>query len=273
MMALKLGAPPLVLYSDSAFFVHGWGRGKAWCTAPGRSHADVWREFWKVAEDFGVEAITVVKVKGHATQAMVDGGVVSEVDRWGNEQADAAAKKGAALHPDVSSTIEAIQGQRSQAQQCALWLGAGLEAAQQRGALPKELTASQKQDRPRSRPRKRVEILRDEVWHAEHRQAHLTEGAHHSHAVHRAGPFFFCVHCGCYGAQRLVALAAPCPMEATPSRRYLLNRLLDGRHPRTGMPVGVAERVSNSQLLPLSASRRSGRSCSTPCAVDGGRGH
>ena len=32
-MALRLGAPPLVLYSDSSFFVDGWGLGKAWCTA------------------------------------------------------------------------------------------------------------------------------------------------------------------------------------------------------------------------------------------------
>ena len=258
-MALKLGAPPLVLYSDSSFFVNGWGRGKLWCTAAGRSHADVWRQFWRVAEDFGIEAISVVKVKGHATQAMVDGGVVSEVDRWGNEQADAAAKNGAALHPDVRSTVDAIQAQREQAQQCALWLGAGLELAQQRGALPKELTADGKQDRPRSRPLKRVEVVRDEAWNTQHRQAHLTEGAHPSHVVHRAGPVFFCVRCGCYGERRLVALAAPCPLEATPSRRYFLNRLLDGRHPRSGELLGAVELAEAVPMGPFSASSRSRR--------------
>ena len=239
-MALRLGAPPILLDSDSSFFVDGWGRGKSWCTAVGRSHADVWRQFWRVAEDFGVEAITVVKVKGHATQAMFEGGLVNDVGRWGNAQADDAAKRGAALHPDVSCTVEAIQAQRLDATLCALWLGVGLEAAQQRGALPKELTASQKTDRPRGKPSKKVEIVRDDVWHAEQRQTHWTEGAHPSHAMNRLGPFFFCARCGCYGAQRLVSLAAPCPMETTPSRRYLLNRLLDGRHPRTNPLVRSA---------------------------------
>ena len=254
-MALRLGVPPLVLYSDSSFFVDGWKLGKKWCTAVGRAHADVWRLFWTVAEDFGVQAITVVKVKGHATQAMVDGGVVSEVDRWGNEQADDAAKKGAAMHPDVGQTVEDQTAQRATAYQCALWLGVGLEAAQQTGALPRELTSQQKADRPRGRQKKRIEVIPDQVWKDEKLQVHLTNGAHPSHALRKAGPFVFCTRCGCYGAQRLVALSSQCEMTATASRRYFLTKLLDGRHPRTGVSLGEVEAVGVVQRGPLSASR------------------
>ena len=249
-----------MLYSDSSFFVDGWKHGKKWCTAVGRAHADVWRQFWSVAEDFGVETITVNKVKGHATQAMVDGGVVSEVERWGNAQADDAAKKGAAMHPDVSQTVEAQAEQRATAYQCALWMGVGLEAAQKTGALPSELTSKQKTDRPRDRPKKRLEVVPDQLWKDEHLHVHLTGGAHPSHALRKTGPFVFCTRCGCYGAQRLASLASPCEMTATPSRRYFLTKLIDGRHPRTGVALGAAEAVSASQLGPFSASnkRRSG---------------
>ena len=255
-MALRLGAPPLVLYSDSSFFVNGWLGGKKSCTAIGRAHADVWRTFWAVAEDFGLEAITVEKVKGHATQAMVDGGLCTEVDRWGNEQADDAAKKGAAMHPDVSHTVAAQKVQRDEALQCALWLGVGLETAARKGALPQELTAAQKADRPCAKPLKRVEVIPDATWQAEQRLAHLTSDTHPSHCLQQTGPFVFCSRCGCYGAERLASLAAPCAKEATPSRRYLLKKLLEGRHPRTGAPLGGVERAAPSTTGLFTATRR-----------------
>ena len=36
----------------------------------------------------------------------------------------------------------------------------------------------------------------------------------------------------------MVALAAPCPKMVTPSRKYLLKRLLGGLHPRSGEYLG-----------------------------------
>ena len=178
----------------------------------------------------------------------------------GQEQADDAAKKGAAMHPDVSKTAEAQEVQRATAHQCALWLGVGLEAAQKSGALPSELTASQKAERPRDRPKKRLEVVPDQQWKGEKLQVHLTEGAHQSQALRKTGPFFFCTRGGCYGSQRLASLADQCALEATPSRRYFLTKLLDGRHPRTGAPLGEVEAVSVVQPGPFSASsrRRSG---------------
>ena len=263
MMALRLGVPPLNLYSDSAFFVKGWEKGRLWCEAPGRSHADVWRQFWQVAYDFGIQGITVHKVKAHATQKMVDDGEVDAVDRWGNNQADDAAKKGAALHPSTDKAAKDLRTSRLVATACAQWLGVGLECAQRVGALPAELTAAQKASRPRLCAGRRVEVVPDEVWREERRHDHLSLDAHQSHSLHKVGPYFFCTACGCYGAERLVALAAPCQRETTASRRYLLKRLIAGCHPRTGQHLGEVVRVdagAQACRLPLSASRRRGRS-------------
>ena len=259
-MALRLGAPPIVLYSDSAFFVGGWQRGQAWCTAGGRAHADVWRQFWQMAADFGIGAIQVVKVKGHATQAMVDGGLVNDVDRWGNEQADDAAKKGAALHPDVGPIIVKQNVQRAAARQAALWIGVGLEAAQCAGALPHALSQAGKAERARRGVPKQLEVQKDDAWREAASRAHVGSGAHESHALLEVAPFLFCTRCGCYASQRLLALGDPCQQAATPSRRFLLKRLLEGRHPRSGEMLGeVKPWDPTSSSLTFTASRRGSR--------------
>ena len=243
---LRLGVPPLHVYSDSDFFVKGWERGQVWCEAPGRAHADVWREFWAVLNDFGVEALQVTKVKAHATQAMVEGNVISEIDRWGNQVADDAAKKGAACHPSLDEFLKQLEAQRELGKASLRWMGVGLEAAQRAGALPEALTDTQKADRPRQVQLKRVEVIKDDTWRSEHCGKVITEGAHPSHAMNKCGQYFFCSACGHHGAQRLVALSGPCPRTTTPSRKFLLKRLLGGLHPRTGEPLGAVERVGGT---------------------------
>ena len=66
-VAIRLSHGALTIYSDSAFVVHGWQMGRRWCTSAKRTHADIWRKFWDAAEDCGVELLTLVKVKAHAT--------------------------------------------------------------------------------------------------------------------------------------------------------------------------------------------------------------
>ena len=259
-MAMKLGIPPLHVYSDSDFFVKGWRRGPEWCTAPGRAHADVWRIFWTILQDFGGEdTLKVTKVKAHATQAMVDGELVTEVDRWGNQLADEAAKNGARCHPSLDDFFTRLQVRRATSQRCAQWLGIGLQAAQQVGSLPVELTKAQKMERPRQAARRRVEVVRDATWRSERRQDLLTSGAHPSHSLHRVGEFYFCTVCGCYGAQKVLSLSSPCEQAATTARRYFLKRMLAGCHPRTGEHLGEVTRAVAADVLPLTASRRSHR--------------
>ena len=134
----------------------------------------MWKQFWTVVNDFGSEAITVNKVKAHATQLMVESGVVSAVDRWGNSQADDAAKRGAAMHPSIAQARKDMQTSRFVAASCVQWLGVGLESAHRVGALPKELSAAQKSERPCQRAGRRVEVVPDELWWQERRQDHLT---------------------------------------------------------------------------------------------------
>ena len=242
-MVLRFGVPPLHVYSDSEFFVHGWRRGQAWCEAPGRAHADVWRTFWRAAEDFGgAAALTVSKVKAHATQAMVDGNLISEIDRWGNQVADEAAKRGAACHPNLDGFMQHLAEHRARGEVGVRWLGVGLLAAQRAGALPEALTMSQKTERPCTLQLKRVEVIKDATWWAERRRQVIFEGAHPSHAMHQVGPYQFCAVCGHHGAQRLRALTEPCPRITTPSRKYLLKRMLAGLHPRTGEYLGEVVR-------------------------------
>ena len=250
LMAVRLGVPPLHLYSDSAFFVQGWCRGKSWYEAPGRAHADVWRRFWAAVDDFGgPQVLTVMKVKAHATQAMVDGLLISEVDRWGNELADAAAKKGAACHPCLTSFLLQLEVRRKTSRECVRWLGVGLEEAQRLGALPEELTRAQKADRPRHGRGKRLEVVRDASWWEEHHCKNVMEGAHATHSLHKVGQYFFSATCGYHGAQKVLALADPCPKMATPSRKYLPRKMQAGLHPRTGEPLGDVKRVDRCHGL------------------------
>ena len=199
-------------------------------------------------------------MKAHATQAMVEGNVVSEIDRWGNHVADDAAKKGAACHPSLDEFLQQLEGQRELGRASLRWMGVGLEAAQRAGALPEALTDSQKAVRPRQVQLKRVEVVKDETWRAEHCGQVITEGTHPSHALHKVGPYFFCSACGHHGAQRLMALSGLCPRTTTPSRKYLLKRLLAGLHPRTGEHLGEVARVTGdascSDGVGFSASRR-----------------
>ena len=147
-------------------------------------------------------ALTVTKVKAHTTQAMVEGNVISEVDRWGNQVADDAAKKGAECHPRLDAFLQQLAEHRKLGGAGVRWLGVGLEAAQRAGALPEALTDTQKADRPRQVRLKRVEVIKDDVWRSEHCGKVITEGTHPSHAMNKIGPYFFCSACGHHGSQR-----------------------------------------------------------------------
>ena len=54
-VALRFAIGILTIHTDSAFLIHGWEMGRAWCTAAKRTHADVWVRFWDAAEQFGID--------------------------------------------------------------------------------------------------------------------------------------------------------------------------------------------------------------------------
>ncbi len=91
---LAVAAPPLTIYSDSAFVVDGFTKGRRWCTRAGGEAADLWRLVWHRMEDIG-GGVEIRKVKAHTTWIDVLKGRISREDRDGNAAADAAAKGGA----------------------------------------------------------------------------------------------------------------------------------------------------------------------------------
>ena len=62
---------------------------------------DLWRIYHDHAKKKGVTALNITKVKGHATQRMIDDKTVLQRDKYGNDNADEAAEKGVQMHGDM----------------------------------------------------------------------------------------------------------------------------------------------------------------------------
>ena len=54
LMFLLHACPPFCMAIDNLTVMKGLSRGKAWCCAPRRAHADLWRRIWFKIEDLGV---------------------------------------------------------------------------------------------------------------------------------------------------------------------------------------------------------------------------
>ncbi len=84
---------------DSKFVHDGlMGVGREGTTKHNYAWAHLWREVWRLIDDFGglcESGLTVRWVKAHCTEAMVARGVISRRDFIGNELADKAAKASA----------------------------------------------------------------------------------------------------------------------------------------------------------------------------------
>ena len=81
----------------------------------------------------------VTKVKAHATQAMVEGGVITEVDRWGNQLADEAAKCGARCRPSLDDFLARLKVRRGTSELCAQWLRVGAGGSPTGGVPPSRI--------------------------------------------------------------------------------------------------------------------------------------
>ena len=125
LMALRFSAPPLRVVTDYKRLLDGIAAGRDACTAASMQHADIWRAIWDAAEDFGLEHVTLVKIRSHTSLARVrDGSAGCTWTDWaGNRAADSSAKKGAAIHPAAPGLKEAIQNGRILITGIARWLG------------------------------------------------------------------------------------------------------------------------------------------------------
>ena len=85
---------------------------KRWaCTKDG----DLWEHAQKMMQRKGPERIKTVKVKGHATEEMVEKGVVRRVDKKGNDKADEAAGRGSHGEQRRLHALTTLYAERHQA--------------------------------------------------------------------------------------------------------------------------------------------------------------
>ena len=75
---------------------------------------DLWEVFTDLVRTRGPQTVCITKVKGHATQEMVDEGKVEEEDMRGNSMADKAAEMGLSRAKGRSiATVQCTAGGRS----------------------------------------------------------------------------------------------------------------------------------------------------------------
>ena len=61
-MCLRRGVAPMKIHTDNQSVVDGWRAGPRWTTGSGKTSADLWREFWFLADSVG-QGLDIVKVR------------------------------------------------------------------------------------------------------------------------------------------------------------------------------------------------------------------
>ena len=103
---LRFCVPPITVVTDCQNLVDGfYTLGPGGTASSGCRYADVWRQFWLAVSDFGRDLVTVVKVPSHRSLEAFMALPGARVADWhGNQQADLAAKRGAAMHGEFGDS-------------------------------------------------------------------------------------------------------------------------------------------------------------------------
>ncbi len=149
--AAEMTVVPLVAYTDYKEAAEGAIKGEAATAGPKVKHATHWRAFWKAVDD---TAFSIIKVKGHVTEAEVAHDQQLKWRREGNRHADRLAKRGARAHyTDEQWAVakKTIQEQEYHADLCT-WIGTALgcwptEKQVRRKAVDREAMKERRQKR------------------------------------------------------------------------------------------------------------------------------
>ncbi len=100
---LRNAQAPATLFVDCMLIIDGVTKGRAWCTAARRQHADVWRDIWNILDDLGTgdSGIHIKKVKAHQAAGERERATGDKIAYWANHHADALAKQGAATGTNI----------------------------------------------------------------------------------------------------------------------------------------------------------------------------
>lgn len=277
---IRHALPPIIVHTDHAGILSGLARGRDWCTAACRAHADVWRLIWRVIDDLGGLQQGIFEVwhcKAHRSKAAIARlAAPAQAVARGNAQVDVLAKVAAELdagHGREAALREATLKVRWMLRYVGWWHAQTEVWPDVEPRRPQEAPDPAVRRPPPPPPPARPHTLRlitAGTWRCTecgrwassvggNRRLRRVEcpgvtrlpaaGASgryvsvQGHAVMRTGPMFWCLHCGCHAEARVVGLRARCtrrPVSVGPWRR-----LLAGKHPATGQWLGgEARRVT-----------------------------
>jgi len=236
--------------------VKGFKEGPEVTTSYKHAYSEVWREFWAVAQDIGVDNISIRKVQAHLDPDKIPRGTPAWVDAVGNGVADHWAKEGALLHPgaknkEVASRRKAVDNTVIEA---CRWIA---KRAAQANEDPRDCSGKSRPRRART-GEARVQIVHDVApltaspgWHhcrscgmRATRAGKLTGGTCHGHllvaqTVHishnllAAPGLVMCTKCGAYASHHGRFLRQPC-RQATKTGKRNIKAFGKGVHPLSG---------------------------------------
>ena len=257
---LRNAQAPATLFVDCKLITDGVGRGRAWCTAARRQHADVWRDVWNILDDFGTgdSGIDIKKVKAHQVagdHTRANGGKIAYL---ANHHADALAKQGAAagtniflgyVQTAVADAAIAVTGMLNYLDRLATATAAA-SIARDVEVIPRRVSSTPRATAaPSDRPLHRVIFgdvgfkctvcqkrgsMRDkfskeqcEGNSAARLRLDLNEryAFSNGHKIWLTGPYAWCSICGCHSMRRLKGLAERCGTRRTQeiAKRNLAN--------------------------------------------------
>ena len=109
---LVVVVPPITIWVDNKELLDGVAKGEQWCCSSARAAADLWRIFWHKLSDIGPDGISLVKTKGHATDADVQSGRSTAFQQRGNSNADHFAGRGVDIAVSCSPNAAALAAYR-----------------------------------------------------------------------------------------------------------------------------------------------------------------
>jgi hypothetical protein len=250
LVMLRNANAPATLFVDCKLIIDGLAKGRTWCTAARRQHADVWRDIWDRLDDLGtgVSGIDIKKVKAHQAAGDRARATGDKIAYLANHHADALAKRGAAtgtniflgyVQTAVNEAAETVTGMLTYMDTLASATAAA-SIARDVEVIPRRVTSAPRaKAKPSERPLHRVICIEDGfkclVCHKKAAKrgnffkescegvnaARLPLDLHERYAFssgHRiwlTGPYAWCSICGCHSMRRLKGLAEPCGARRT----------------------------------------------------------
>ena len=260
--------PPVKLHIDNQEVINGISRGKLWCCNSMRPAADLWRKIWWRIDDIGIDSLTFVKVKGHATDNDVLIGNSTWWSRRGNQHADFYAGRGA----DVSEHLAPVEQARQRHDYAKRWYRWLLTLASH---WPDDVQKYEKEKvNVTSNPlhgeqdgaavasvARPVPPAAASLRHrgADERARAVAEFGHQLYCI--GEKFIFCKKCARYSAANIRGLKMQC--DPDPSKRKMmttgLSRMLDGRHPVSARWIGTPHIWTDSRNRSENSYRTTGQ--------------